>query len=95
MILVLVLTVKLTVVVVGGLVAGCRGGGGRSQAARGGGQLARDFTLSKNRSASQRTVNTLYKLGWVPEEFEYLYLSSCLIRESLRCQLAPCVSIAF
>ena len=41
------LTVMLTVVVVGGVVAGCRDGGGRSHAARGGGQLAGDFTLSE------------------------------------------------
>ena len=92
------LTVMLAVVVVGGVVAGCRDGGGRSHAARGGVALANwqaIFTLTKNRSAFQRTVNTLYKSGWVPGEFEYLYLSSSLSRKSLCCQLAPCVSIAF
>ena len=40
------LTVMLAVVV-GGVVAGCRDDGGRSHAARGGGQLAGDFTLSE------------------------------------------------
>ena len=36
------------------------------------------FTLTENRSAFQRTVNTLYKSGWVPEEFEYLHLGRYL-----------------
>ena len=43
----LMLTVVLAVMVAGGVVAGCRDGGGRSHAARGGGQLAGDFTLSE------------------------------------------------
>ena len=43
----LMLTVMLAVMVAGGVVAGCRDGGGRSHAARGGGQLAGDFTLSE------------------------------------------------
>ena len=41
------LTVMLAVVVVGGVVAGCRDGGGRSHAARGGGQLAGDFYVNQ------------------------------------------------
>ena len=44
------LTVMLAVVVVGGVVAGCRDGGGRSHAARGGVALANweaIFTLTK------------------------------------------------
>ena len=43
----LVLTVMLAVMVAGGVVAGCRDGGGRSHAARGGGQLAGDFYVNR------------------------------------------------
>ena len=43
----LMLTVVLAVMVAGGVVAGCRDGGGRSHAARGGGQLADDFYVNR------------------------------------------------
>ena len=67
----LMLTVMLAVMVAGGVVADCRDGGGRSHTARGGVAPANwqaIFTLTKKPICLQRTVNTLYKSGWVPGE---------------------------